>query len=99
MARQIGLLVFMVLLVGCTDNTRPAQNAQKKLDSDVQQVAKAHNTDVKDQDQKVVCHRVAPVGSRITHLECRTVWQMKEQEKDAKSFINKPRPFTRGNGN
>lgn len=90
-----GLIVVLAAttLVGCTNNTRPTQITQKKFDSGVQQMAKAHNAKVKDPNQKVVCERVVETGSRISHLRCRTLWQKKEQEKDAQDYLNAPKIF------
>ncbi len=93
MARQIALLFMMIMLVGCTDNTRPVQSDAKKTDAELQQMAAAHNANVKDPTQKVVCERVTPIGSRISHRECHTVWQADQNRKDAKAFVNMPRAY------
>ena len=93
MGRKLGLFFMMILLVGCTDNTRPASNLKQSENVALQKMADAHNATVKDPDQKVVCHRVAEIGSRFTHLECRTVWQTKQNQKDAKDFVNMPRDY------
>lgn len=91
-----GLIVVLAVttLAACTDNTRPVQSAQKKRDSNVEQMAKAHNATVKDPNQKVVCERVAETGSRISHLRCQTVWQQKQREKDGQDYINEPKIFS-----
>jgi ABC-type enterochelin transport system substrate-binding protein len=48
MGRKLGLFFMMILLVGCTDNTRPASNLKQSENVALQKMADAHNATVKD---------------------------------------------------
>lgn len=91
MARRVAMFVAMLMLVGCKENTRPTSNLRNSEDAALQQMAAKHNAKVKDPDQKVVCERVSETGSRIPHLVCRTIWQEKQDKKDAQNYLDAPK--------
>jgi hypothetical protein len=99
MIRAAVVIAVLLFVTACTQNTRPNKLSEnQKEDVALQKMAEAHNAKVKDPDQKVVCNRVTEIGSRISTLRCRTVWQMKEQAKEGRDFVNMPRPWATKDG-
>ncbi len=99
MVRAAVVIAELLSVMACTQNTRPNKLSEKqKEDIALQKMAEAHNAQVKDSDQKVVCKRETEIGSRISTLRCRTVWQVKEQAKEGRDFIMMPRPWPTKNG-
>lgn len=88
--KQPAVAIAVLMLAACTANTRP--DPQQSSEAELNQVAEAYNAEVADPKQEVVCRMEAVIGTRITKEVCRTRTVMELESKDAKRFLNKPRP-------
>ncbi|MBI1731991.1 MAG: hypothetical protein HYR49_04385 [Gammaproteobacteria bacterium] len=82
--------IAVLMLAACTANTRP--DPQQGGEAELSQAAEGYNAGVDDPNQEVVCRMEAVVGTRIKKEVCRTRTAMDVESKEAKRFLNKPRP-------
>lgn len=89
--RRAPVAVLLGIALGIAVTTVHA--AREPVDeNDLQQAVAAHNSRVDLESQELVCKREAPVGTRIKKTVCRNKGLIDREQRDAKRFVNKPRP-------
>lgn len=83
------LLAAAMLVLVAVD----ARAAREPVDEeDLQQAVAAYNSRVELESQELVCKREAPVGTRIKKTICRNKGLLEREQREAKRYVNKPRP-------
>lgn len=96
MIRLIAITLMGLVLVACTDNTRPEStglNNTQQTGKDVQKMAANYNANQTNPNQKVICTDEAPVGSHIKEVRCHTMQELEDQRNSAKRLLETPRTF------
>jgi hypothetical protein len=82
--------ILLLVLAGCTGNTRQVQIRPEERLAGAQE---AYNEQVEDDDEQVVCRHEAVTGSRIKKSVCRSKRQIAEEERTARRYLEKARPY------
>lgn len=83
---RISVILALALLAGMPVSAAEPDAAQ------VKQAVDAHNANVADPGEQLVCHKEAVTGSRIRKTVCRTQKTIDAEAEAAKRYLNKPRP-------
>jgi hypothetical protein len=87
--RFAAVIAAFVLVVGTVNAYAESEQAKEAA---LDQAADAHNAQIADPQEQVVCEWEAQTGTRIKKKVCRTQSVIEQERKDARRFITKPRP-------
>lgn len=83
---EAAALLFVAAAGNTPATSRPADEAE------LQRAAEAYNATVNLESQKLVCKHEARIGTRIKRPVCRTRGILDSERRNAKRYMNKPRP-------
>jgi hypothetical protein len=97
MPHRLAILSCFSLLAGCASTDVPIKgdaprySASEKSAMTTEEKAEVYNASVKDDEDRVICRRYTPTGTRQSKTICRTVAEAEAERKAAQETLRRGR--------
>jgi len=85
--RLLPILFFSLTIIFAGNSTTVL--AERTTDEELDQAAEKYNEKQKNEGRKLVCKKVAKIGTRIKTKVCRTVASIERDRKEAKRMMDR----------